>query len=350
MVANLAVVPSTIIEPPRLSGALAKIINQINRLEKTEHDLIALLPSLDWSDLLAARESSRLAQCSAWKIEAACDKEIWDRHEKMAGGRGQIDVEGKGIMAAVNKRAKDIGAGASTIRANARLYKRFETVLSGGHSILEDKGYFQAAQTATDPDAAIEYFEEERGANPHFRPADAWRWVKAQKETEQGPHVDDVVVLQSPAVKEWLENLKATMEDRDELLESMVPFPAHLRAMVRFFNRAVAEQLSRTVEGDCGRIMKVIEDANGLSYEHIEKALQERGYFISDLDLKARIAVMEETKQIVEDSAGKEGKLEASRGIQPAFYVAWYKKREKVPLCKQCGEFHRDDRDCLLAD
>lgn len=349
MSAILAEVPRpSIIEPPRLSGALAKIINQINRLEKTEHDLIALLPEMSWRDLIATRDSAKLLECTGWKIQIACDNEIWDRHEGLAGGRGQVDAEGKGIKAAVNKRAKEIGVGASTIHANARLYKRFKTVLSTQNS-LDEKGFYQAAQSAPDPDAAIIYFQDERGANPFFRPADAWRWVKEQKEAEQGPHVDDIDVLQEPAVVEWLQNLKASMEHQDELLEVITPFPFHLRGMLHFFNRAVAEQLTRTVEGDCEEILTAIKAvAGGLPVDQIAADLRRQCYFISDEDLKARIALMESNNQILKETPGKDAKLDDSRGMPPSFYVPWYKKHESPPRCKKCGEWHRDARECLM--
>lgn len=167
---------------PRQTAGLAKVIHQINKLEKVERDVIALLPSLTDDEVIDTRTTARLLYCSAWKIEIACDAEIWDRAQRSTGGRGNTDKEEKGIMAAVNKRAAELGCGASTIRKNAQLYRRFETVLSGEQSILDDKGFFQAALTADDPDAAIETFAKKKLDNPHYRVADAYRDIEQEKE------------------------------------------------------------------------------------------------------------------------------------------------------------------------
>lgn len=167
---------------PRQTAGLAKVINQINKLERIERDVIALLPSLTDDEVIDTRTTARLLYASAWKIEIACDAEIWDRTQKAMRGRGNVDSEEKGILAAVNKRAQELGCGASTIRKNAQLYRRFEKVLSAEQNILDDKGFFQAALTAEDPDAAIEQFAEKKINNPFYRVADAYRDIEQEKQ------------------------------------------------------------------------------------------------------------------------------------------------------------------------
>lgn len=171
-----------LMEAPRATAALSKVINQIHRLEQTEKDIIALLPSLSDDEVIDTRNSARLLYCSAWKIEIACDAEIWDRTERNLQKSGVKDVQEKGIMAAVNKRAQEIGCGASTIRKNAQIHRRFQPVLSAEHTPLDDKGFYQAALGAEDPDAALELFTQKKLDNPFYRVADAYRDLEEQKE------------------------------------------------------------------------------------------------------------------------------------------------------------------------
>lgn len=171
---------SAVLPQPQTTG-LAKIFHQINKLEAIEHDVIALLPTLTDDEVIETRNTARLLFASAWKIEVACDAEIWDRTKRAMNGRGNKDVDEKGIMAAVNKRAQDLGCGASTVLKNAQIFKRFKKTLTT-ESILDDKGFFQAALASNDPDATIEVFAQKKMDNPHYKVADAWRDIEAEKE------------------------------------------------------------------------------------------------------------------------------------------------------------------------
>jgi hypothetical protein len=294
MSANLAVVPEK---------ALAKVIHQINKLESVEQDIIALLPSMTDDQVIETRNGARLLGCSAWKIEVACDAEIWDRNERAMRGRGNKDVEEKGILAAVNKRAAELGCGASTIRSNAALYKRFKNVLSGEH-ILDDKGFYQAAMSADDPDAAIETFAKERSENPTFRPADAWRKVKASK-NDKPPHRDDLLVLQDADVRGWLEaDVKRQRED-----EVNVPLQASFLRMMIHSRIGQAEwQLARTVEGDCNIVREAAQELLG-SADQVSKWLQDRNYFMSREDIAARLQTLIEQGRVeeIEEQGRKAG-------------------------------------------
>lgn len=175
----------SLVEPPKVTAGLAKVISQIHKLEAIEHDVIALLPSLTDDEVIETRNTARLLFASAWKIEVACDAEIWERTKRKMGGRGQKDADESGIMAAVNKRADELGCSARTVQENYRIYKRFKKTLASTFNSLDDKGFYQAALQSPDPDAAIEAFAQKKIDNPYFRVADAWRDVKAQKEQEQ---------------------------------------------------------------------------------------------------------------------------------------------------------------------
>lgn len=167
------------------ASPLARAFDQIYKLEAIEHDVIALLPTLTDEEVIKTRTTARLLFASAWKIEIACDNEIWDRAERGVGGRGNKDFEEKGILAAVNKRASEMGCSARTVQENARLYRRFRKTIESTCNSLDDKGFFQAALAAPEPDRAIEDFTRKKAEDPYFRVADAWRDVKSQKDQEQ---------------------------------------------------------------------------------------------------------------------------------------------------------------------
>lgn len=309
--------PQTIIEPPRATGALAKIIAQINRLEKTEHDLIALLPALPFDEVIEARDSVRLLQCTAWKIEIACDAEIWDRVATNLSKTGVKDADEKGILAAVNKRAKELGCGASTVRANARLFHEFGPVLSS-YQGLDDKGFYQAALKADDPQAALESFAERKMENPFFRPADAWREVLNKNDEPSSEHVEEISVLQDPAVREWLEKDIAEQIVKEQSTPTHAPF---LRSMMHSRIGQSQWQLSRTVEGDCRIIRQAVAETLGTDDE-IFMWLQDRSFFMSDPELDARLEFMVEQGMIRTKQA--EGRKKNQRGKMVDIYLPVY--------------------------
>src|SRR5678815_976631 len=88
--------------------ALSKIFGQINKLDKIEEDVIALLPEMSDDEVMHTRNYAKTLGRSAWRIEIACDAELWNRvHAKR--GRGNVDVDKKGIKAAVATRAAELG-------------------------------------------------------------------------------------------------------------------------------------------------------------------------------------------------------------------------------------------------
>ncbi len=163
----------------RQTEALANIFGQLNRLDRLEDDVISLLPSLTDDEIIETRTYARGMGKTAWKIEIACDAEIWNRSYARRG-RGNKDEAETGIMASVNKRAAELGCGASTIRKNAQLFNEFKTVLSVEH-ILDDKGFYQAALSAPNPQKMVQEIARRKAANPLYSVRDAWRDVDGQK-------------------------------------------------------------------------------------------------------------------------------------------------------------------------
>lgn len=167
--------------PRQNTQALSKIFNHLNKLDKLETDVIGLLPDLSDDEVMETRNYAKLLGKSAWKIECACDAEIWNR-TKAACGRGNIDVDEEGIMAAVNKRATEIGCSGQTIRNNRNIFDTFKKeIVQIDFNHLDEKTYYLAALAAPDPHVAIENFAAEKLKNPFFSTRDAWREARRSK-------------------------------------------------------------------------------------------------------------------------------------------------------------------------
>lgn len=315
MSANLQVVPRTPVNAQRF-------VQQINKAQKTEEDVLSALPSMTDEEVIETRWTARVWFRCFWKVEIACDAEIWDRQERGLERSGKADVEEKGILAAVHKRAKQIGCGASTIRANARLYRRFEALLSTQQG-LDDKGFYQAALEAEDPEAKLAEWAERKKENRFFRPAEAWREVKKHAERIRP---DETAVIHTKEVKKFLADYRASLKR----LRKKVPTSAiFLFELVDKHIADVEWQRKRTVERDCEVIMQAIVDTGGANDDDIYKWLCDRGYVMRNPQLDKRLELMIENKMIIDDSAGEEGKLEASRGKQQSWYVPYYTKRKR---------------------
>jgi len=335
MSANLAEV--------RRTSALSKVINQIHKLEAIEQDVIALLPTLTDDQVIETRATARLLFASGWKIEIACDAEIWDRTQKALRGRGNVDVEEKGILAAVNKRADDIGCSARTVYENARIYRTFKENIESTCKNLDDKGFFQAALQSPQPQVAIESFAQTKMVNPHFRVSDAWKIVKGPK---QGPKEDETKVAQLPEAQAWLAEVYAAVVPFIDTAPENAPF---LNIMIRAVAGVILGQSDRTIEGDCRVIMDAIEENNGLSGDDLYDWQIAHFYFMGEDQLKDRLLLMVSNRELVEDDAGPSGRQAKRRGALPKWYVPYYTKRKKQEgfMCRKCDEWHRDPADCL---
>lgn len=311
---------------PRQTTALAKVLHQIDRAEKSERDVIALLPTLTLDELIYTRNSARLLHCTAWKIEIACDAEIWDRAQSLSQ-TGKKDLGEKGIMAQVNKRAEEIGCGASTVRANARLYRRFAPLLSTEQG-LDDKGFYQAAMKADDPEAKLQEWAQKKVENPFFRVADAWREVAPQADPEPDEQDEErqpeIEALHTKEVQAFLGEYIETLQS----FEERVPLTARfLRGMVQAHVAQAHWQKHRTVEADCEAIMLPVNKYGTVSEDDLCTWLLEHGYFMSDPEFEDRLEYMQQAsvRMLSKTDAGRAGKQEERRGKLPQVYVPWFK-------------------------
>ncbi|HEX5704845.1 MAG TPA: hypothetical protein VFX97_16725 [Pyrinomonadaceae bacterium] len=282
--AKLAIVPDPSPLPVRVEDGFSQIFGAIDKLENLESVAAELAPDATDKQLIDGRVYATQLGKTAWKIVVIFDAEIWKRTERLVGGRGAKDVDEKGIMKAVDKQAHELGCGASTIYANARIFKTFKTTLTTQNT-LEDKGFYQAALAAKDPRAAIEHFTKQRSENPFYRPADAWRYVNATKKpcaprVQRGPALQKI---HDKAVREELDAKIALV--REWPMSTVDPLLATVyRRAIEMFEW----QRDRDIEKDCAAIMKIFAGDEGTeapdraSDDYISVWLHSHGFVMSE--------------------------------------------------------------------
>ena len=136
-----------------------------------------ILADLDESNVIKIRKRAQGQETVAWRVKMSCDVSLVNRdHAKR--GRGNVDIFCQGVKAAVRQRAKELSCGTSTIWLNLRIFKTFFQNGISEYTILEDKGFYQAALRAPSPLIAIRTFSRYRRKNgADFKVNDAFRWA-----------------------------------------------------------------------------------------------------------------------------------------------------------------------------
>ena len=295
--------------------ALSNVFGQINKLEKIDDDIITLLPEMSDDDVMDTRNYAKTLGRSAWRIEIACDAEIWNRTQAKRG-RGNVDTEGVGIKATIAKRAAELGCTPRTIEQNARVHKLVQEVEINDEStftILEDKGYWQAALASSDPKAALDHFVEEKTDNPFFSASDAYRWSKGEKESKK-PHVSEQKILASPETRSFLTSMIETWKDRLNHVPDNAPF---IQNLLQGQIGQIQWQLDRTPETEASEIVTAIEEGWQTGTE-IYQWLQDRSYFMREPEMRARLVVMCDMRIIYEVKQG--GRKDNQRGDLTSIY------------------------------
>lgn len=161
--------------------AVPQLLATVEKLEIMEREVLMSLATQSDEEILDTRRKSKLAGRFAWRIEAACDAQIIARAKRLKGGRGIKDDDEAGINSAVRRRSKIIGCTPNTIKVNARIFhlmQAAETSNNGNTSllqILDEKGFYIAALSAIDEQAALVLFAQKKSEPKRFRVADAFR-------------------------------------------------------------------------------------------------------------------------------------------------------------------------------
>jgi hypothetical protein len=179
--------PQTTIHP-----GTASVISSIpgHRFEEKFHSLtakeqVALLSVYSDEQLSALlRHSERLAAV-AWRLEVIGLGILADRLPARRG-RGNVDVEGRGVRALVAQKAAELGCSSGAIWTSIRIYRTFFKNGKSGLTILQEKGFYLAALEDQDPPSAYRVFvrfRQRQGAQ--FKVADAERVVRRRRQKRE---------------------------------------------------------------------------------------------------------------------------------------------------------------------
>lgn len=163
-----------------VQSPVGRFQRQVEEFAKHEGELISSLPTMEEDDVVKLRLNSKRLSVHAWVLEIACDADLWNRAQAKRG-RGNVDVEGVGINAAVAKRAKELGLTPKTLRTNARLFRLFGENVNRTVHILPEKEFYKVAAKTSDPQETLQTFITEKESNPKFNPAGASRLLTSKK-------------------------------------------------------------------------------------------------------------------------------------------------------------------------
>lgn len=158
------------------------------RTDERIDEILKSLPTRTDAEISEIRSAAVSLGRASWKIQIACDAQVLNR-VRLRGGRGNKDLEGVGVHAAVVMAATDLNVTPRTIYQNAQIYNAFfadidrgtESELMGCLDILEEKEYFKIALRTPDPLETIELLARKKTEDPNFSTKDAWRLVKPLK-------------------------------------------------------------------------------------------------------------------------------------------------------------------------
>jgi hypothetical protein len=240
----------------------SNLFNYLNKLEEFEDTVIALLPFGTDEEVIQTRQYARAMGKAGWRIECACDAVLLSR-EALKGGRGQIDDAGEGRVSAAKERAKEIGCAPTTVRRNAQIYNTFKTMLNVQHSLLDDKGYFEAALRAPEPKRAIKLFEKEKANNVNFSVRDAFRLAKTLKEKREKVDIPDQKDYLDPNFKTFL----VEMENSLTSFKNRCPRP-EFEIRIDSWIRATRFERARTPQSDFDSVLRQV-DEGACTYDEI---------------------------------------------------------------------------------
>lgn len=208
-------------------GVIARIIDLCHTLEDSRDAVIEALPHLPDDGVIEVRMTARLVGVYAWVIEAAADAEMFARVEAKKGGRGNVDEEEAGKVAAANQQAYLDGKSRATVYRNAQIINTFgkETILTHGNT-LQDKGFWITALSAPDPHEAIEIFVEKKTEDPFWEVQDARREIDVitgKHDETKRLFNEKVTTVGRKAACDWL---RLTAEPELDKLATSCPFPA----------------------------------------------------------------------------------------------------------------------------
>lgn len=160
-------------------GPLA--LDVLARIERMSDAFIPLIAGMSDTEVIAARKFANALKEQSWRIELACDAELFSRAERLKGGKGQKDHAGVGRMALARAIAAEVGVSAGTVLRNQQIQQTFGEQLGHYADVLPEKGYWEALLRTGDPQRYLAEFVREREHNPGWSTYDAANLAKAVK-------------------------------------------------------------------------------------------------------------------------------------------------------------------------
>lgn len=241
-------------------------------LTRFTKEVVGSLSKCGESEILRVRNNSKLLGTVAWKIEVACDAELFNR-TKAKNGRGNKDIDGNGIMAAVARRAKEIGCTPNTIWSNwqiARLVQEVENVISE-NNVLEDKGFYKAALTAVNPLEAIKLFVSKKLNNDKFKVSEAYRLLDTLQLTKLAAKTQAIEGARQVDTQSLLDHIERT---KARVIDEIIPDCPDTNFADRVYGALVDDlddQIADLDTSDLAETLRKAWDAGYRTTEQISK-------------------------------------------------------------------------------
>src|SRR5262245_58530904 len=107
---------------PQVSGA---ILQWFNDVEQTAKAIIEAIPLMSDEELQQTHDRADELERVSWIVKAAARTEILTRAARLAGGRGNRDIDEKGRVALATKLAPVLKASPKVILEDASIYSNF---------------------------------------------------------------------------------------------------------------------------------------------------------------------------------------------------------------------------------
>lgn len=161
-------------ESSRSSELASQIIGLLNESRDQETVILQTVPLLDDTKAIVDIRIEAVSR-KTWRVECACDAALISTVNAETGGIG--------VKKELKEKAKDAHSDVSTIYRNAQIYTTFLGKKTPKRSlnvqtVLNEKGFYEAALRTEDPHRTIRILAHEKSNNPTYSVRDALKQVR----------------------------------------------------------------------------------------------------------------------------------------------------------------------------
>lgn len=158
----------------------SQIIGLLNESREREDVILNTVPLLDDTETIIEIRTEAVSR-KTWRVECACDAALIATVNAETGGIG--------VKKVLKEKAKDARSDVSTIYRNAQVYTTFLGKKAPKRSlnvqtVLNEKGFYEAALRTEDPHKTIRILAHEKSANPTYSVRDALKQIRDLKRAE----------------------------------------------------------------------------------------------------------------------------------------------------------------------